>query len=470
MPESTHTFDVFVIGGGPAGQTLAEACAREGLRVGITEYRGYGGTCALRGCDPKRVLVTRTMALHDAHRLDGHGLEGVPAFSWSHSRAAVDAIIGPIPDKARDALREAGITVLSGQAKFVGPRALAVDGHRVTAEHIVIATGQRPAPLDVPGAAFAKTSDDFHQLPELPRRIVLIGGGYIGLETAHLCARAGREVAVLNNDDDPLPTFDPELVERFIDCTRDLGIDYRPNTAAKAIERLRDGEGFRVSVETADGDTDHLVCDLVVNAGGRIPNLDTLDLARAGIPTEGKGIPVDVYFRVPECPGVYAIGDIALSGAPPLTPVANLEARALARTLLGENTACDYRGVATVVYATPELACVGLTEREAEERGIAVEVRALVDARHKFNARRSRATAYGFKVLVDPDDRIVGAHLLGPLAGEQINVLALAIRSGLTAETLREMPFAYPTWGSDVSAMASPANARKPICSRGSEG
>ena len=464
-----QSFDVFVIGGGPAGQTLAEKCAAGGLRVGITEYRGYGGTCALRGCDPKRILVTRSMLVQDAHNLDGHGIDGVPTFNWRDSRAAVKAIIDPIPGKAEESLRGEGIEVFTGQARFVGEHELEVGGARIRAEHIIIASGQRPAPLAVPGGAFAKTSDDFHKLDELPPRILFIGGGYIGLESAHICARAGSKVTVINNDDDPLPTFDPELAERLLECTRELGIDYIVNTEAASIEELPDGGGFRVSGKNKAGESTHYDVDLVINTAGRIPNLDTLDLERAGIRAEDKGIPVDDFLRVPGSPGVYAIGDIALAGSPPLTPVANLEARALAQTLLGTDTKPDYRGIATVIYGLPELACVGLTEREAADRGIEVEVRALIRAEQKYNAKRTHALAYGFKVLVDKEQRLVGAHILGPQAGEQINILALAIRCSIPVDELRDMPFAYPTWGSDVSAIVSPANARKPVCSVGSE-
>ncbi len=462
-------FDVFVIGGGPAGQTLAQRCAAGGLRVGITEHRGYGGTCALRGCDPKRVLVTRSAALQAVDQLNGHGLDGLPILNWADSRAAVAAIMNPIPLKAEDALRKSGIIVFTNEACFSAPQLLQIGTERVKAQHIVIATGMRPAPLDIPGAAFAKTSDDFHALADLPARILLIGGGYIGMETAHFCARASRKVTVINDDDDPLPTFDDDLVARFLDCTRQLGIDYQPKVKATSIEAIDDERSFRVSLRNEAGELTTLTCDLVINSAGRLPNIESLRLDKAGITPEKEGIPVDEYFRVKGSPGIYAIGDVAHSKAPPLTPVANLEAETLAKTLLGKAKEADYRGVATVIYALPELACVGLTERQAKAQGLKVEVRSFIEADHKFNAKRTGAAAYGYKVLVDNDDHIIGAHILGPMAGEQINILALAIRAGLKAELLREMPFAYPTWISDVSAMVSAPKTLKPVCSSGSE-
>ncbi len=446
-------FDVFVIGGGPAGKTLAQKCAEGGLAVGIAEPNGFGGTCTLRGCDPKRIMVTRTMAMQDVDNLHGKGLRATPELDWPGTRAAVDAIIEPIPASIDETLREAGVETFLAKAVFTGPHRLKVGEHDVEAEHIVVATGQRPAPLDIEGAAFAKTSDDFHHLDAIPGRTVFIGGGYIGMESAHFLAKAGSKVTILNNDDDPLPMFEPDLVERFLRCTKDLGIDYVPNTKACKIEQIDDGS-FRVSAEDKDGKTVDYETDLVMNTAGRIPQLDDLHLGRAGVETDESGIPVDDYFRARGATGIYAIGDIAGNGGAPLTPVAGLEADALVATLLGTDTRACYDGIATVVYGLPELATVGLMESAAREKGIDIEVVEQIDADQKYNAKRSHAKAYGYKVILDKaTDKILGAHLIGPQAGEQINVFALAIRYGLTGEQLRQMPFAYPTWGSDVSGM-----------------
>ncbi len=447
-------FDVFIVGGGPAGQTLANACHAGGLRVGITENRGYSGTCGLRGCDPKRVMGTAVEAVDHVDRLRGHGVNGRVDLDWTEMHAFVDSFIDGKPARARRALEEEGITTFTDTACFTGPKALKVGEHTVEAKHIVLATGQHPAPLDIPGDEHALTSDDFHRLDQLPERVLFVGGGYIGLESAHIAARAGREVTILNNDDDPLPMFETDLANSLLKVTTDeLGIKLVLNCRAKAIERI--GTGFRVSAEDADGRKQHFEVDLVFNTAGRTATFESLDLESAGIEASPKGIPVDEYLRVKDRPNVYAIGDIADSDGPPLTPVAELDAKALAKTLVdGELTRPDYSGLSTAVYTLPELAMVGLTEKEARDRGYEVEVKADLDATHIYNARRTKARACAYKTIVDAKTgKLLGAHLLGPHASEAINIFALAIRAGLQASLLRDTPWAYPTWGSDVSRM-----------------
>lgn len=458
-------FDVFIIGGGPAGQRLARRCQAGGLSVGITEYRGFGGTCGLRGCDPKRVMVSVSEATDSVGRLVGHGVAEETSLDWQAMTGFVAEFVDPKPAAALASLREAGIAAYTGKAKFTGRTSLHVEGHtredgspldpvEVSAERIVVATGQRPRPLDVPGVEYAKTSDDFHKLPELPKRILFVGGGYIALESAHIARRCGADITIVNNDDDPLAIFDADLADRLVELTSELGIDFVMNAKATAIERLADGS-FRVATEAKDGSTEHYEVDLVLNTSGRVPNFAGLDLAAAGIEPTEAGIPVDDYYRSEDNDRVYAIGDCADGNGPPLTPVANLDGEALAETFVaGTPTSADYTGMPTAVYTLPELAMVGLTEQAARERGIDLAVTAELDHSGAFNARRVNARAYGYKTLVDRSTgKLVGAHLIGPRASEMINLFALAIRGGLDASVLGEVPWAYPTWGGDVSGM-----------------
>ena len=444
--------DVFIIGGGPAGQKIAHALAAEKYRVGIAEYRGFGGTCALRGCDPKRILVTLSEAVDGVDRLMGHGLAGEARLDWKQAKQRVQEIIGPIPKRAHDSLTEAGIQVYEQRASFVDKHTLQLGNEQIRAEKIVIATGKRPAPLGIPGEAFAKTSDDFHHLDEIPERVLFVGGGYIGLEAAHICCRAGAEVIIINSDDDPLPMFETDLVDRLIETTRDMGVDFVMNAEATAIEQH--AGAYRVSVKSKDGTEKTYVADLVMNTAGRVPNLEDLNLGAAGIAPTEQGIAVDDYMRIDGAAHLYAVGDIADNGAPPLTPVASLEAKALIATLQGKLTRPDYTGLPTAVYTLPELAGVGLTEQEALGAGHEVRITQQLDAGDQFNAKRSRVRAYGYKTVVDAKtNRLLGACILGPDASEIINLFALAIRSGMDVKFLQETPYAYPTWGSDVSGM-----------------
>lgn len=458
-------FDLFIIGGGPAGQHLAHECQSAGMSVGITEYRGYGGACGLRGCDPKRVMVGVAEAVDGVDRLADRGLCGRATVEWGELVDFVGEFVDDKPAKALASLRQAGVTAYTGRARFTGERALRVEGHTeedeepvdpvdVTAERIVVATGQRPRPLDVPGAEFTKTSDDFHGLPELPKRLLFVGGGYIALESAHVAHRCGAEITIVNNDDDPLAIFDTDLAGRLVELTGEMGIEFVMNARATAIERL-DGGGFRVTVEGADGSVQTRETDLVLNTSGRVANFEGLDLPAAGIEASPDGIPVDDHFRSRDNEYVYAIGDCADGNGPPLTPVANTDAAALAEGLIaGKPAEVDYTGLCSAVYCLPELAMVGLTERQARERDLDVAITAQIDFDDAYHARRTHARAYGYKTLVDKETgKLVGAHLLGPRASEVINVFALALRAGLGPEVLHAVPWAYPTWAGDVGKM-----------------
>ena len=449
-----RAFDVFIIGGGPAGQDLARACNASGMSVGIAEYRGFGGTCGLRGCDPKRVMVSVSEAVDGVDRLVGHGVEGEATLVWDDVRAFVAEFVKPKPEAARANLESEGITTFTAKASFVSADRLRVGDEEVSASKIVIATGQRPAPLGIPGEELAKTSDDFHGLEALPARILFIGGGYIGLESAHICARAGCRVTVVNSDDDPLPMFERAFADRLVQASEELGIEFVMNASAEKIEEREDG--FRVSVKTEDGSTrafDDI--GLVMNTAGRVANVEDLNLGVLGVEADGQGIKVDEYYRVGGHGNIFAIGDVANHEGAPLTPVAQLEAEALARTLTkGRLSVADYTGISTAVYTLPELAGVGLTEQQAREQDYVVEVIDKLDAESQFNARRVNARAYGYKTVTDAETgELLGATVIGPRASEIINLFALSIRAGIPTQVLSEMPWAYPTWGSDVAGM-----------------
>jgi glutathione reductase (NADPH) len=450
----SRRFDIIVVGTGVAGSAIARRCRAAGREVAIVDERPFGGTCQLRGCDPKKVLRAAAEPLAAVESLaepDVGVFSRKPVPDWRRLMAFKRRFTDPVPQSKEKAFADAGIAAFHGTARFVSADALDVDGELLEADHFVIAAGSKPAPLPIEGAELVASSEDFLNLDTLPRSIVLVGGGYIAMEFAHLAVRASAEVTVLQRGMRLLGGFDPDLVDLLVERTHDLPVDVRPGTAVTAVERA--GSGFRVH---ADQEGRHLRfdADLVVHAAGRVPNLNALDLEKAGVRTGKGGIVVDGHLRSVTNPRVFAAGDAAASGMP-LTPKASHDAEVIAANLLAAapSRQADYTGMPSVVFSVPPLARVGLLEEEAVAQGLRFRVNhAVTDG--WFSAKRLNETCSGHKVLIEEDSgRILGAHLVGPHADEVINLFALAIRHGIPAKALAETPFAYPTGGSDVSAM-----------------
>ena len=323
-------------------------------------------------------------------------------------------------------------------------------GREIKARHVLIATGTRPVPLGIPGEEHVITSDDFLELETLPRRIVLIGGGYIAAEFSHLAVRAGAEVTILQRGPRMLPRFDADLVGWLMESFTALGIHVRTDTSVTWVERAVDG--FLVHAAAADGQEQVVAADLVVHAAGRAPDLDALDPEAAGVRLDQGRLALNEFLQSVSNPRVYAAGDAAGSG-PPLTLVSSHDAKVVAGNLLESNRhRPDYRGVPSVAFTLPPIAAVGLGE-EARAQGLRVWVKS-ERVPGWFTARRLAEPVYGYKTLVEEGSgRVLGAHLVGQGADEAINVFALAIRHGLTAADLKATMFAYPTGASDVGYM-----------------
>jgi glutathione reductase (NADPH) len=357
----------------------------------------------------------------------------------------------PVPKRREDGFAKAGITAFHGRARFAGPTTVHVGKEILEGRYVVIAAGAIPADLEIPGAEHLTTSDRFLELDEIPRKILFIGGGYIAFEFAHVAARAGSQVTVLHRGPRPLALFDPDLVDRLVERTRELGIDVRLGTEAIGIEKS--SAQFIVQA-LSNGETGGFQTDMVVHAAGRVPEIDDLNLDTAGIEWEKRGVRVNEFLQSVSIPTVYAAGDAAASGGPPLAPVASYEGLIVAANLLkGNHRRPDYLGVPSVVFTIPQLSAVGLSERGAREQNLKFRVKHEMTS-NWYSSRRVAETYSGYKVLVDEDtDRILGAHILGSDAGEVINLFALAIRSGMRATDLQHMLFAYPTSGSNVTRM-----------------
>lgn len=448
----TKKFDLVAIGTGSGASGVASRCRRAGWRVAIVDSRPFGGTCALRGCDPKKVLVGAADLVDWARRMAGAGIvTGGARINWAELMRFKRSFTDPVPKHRVEGLAKAGIAAFHGRARFVGPTTVQVGDDVLEARYVVVATGQRPAPLNISGEQYVTTSDQFLELENLPQRIVFIGGGYISLEFAHVAVRAGAQVKILHRGPRPLPRFDPDLVDQLVQRTRELGIEVHVETRAQAIEQAPGGLVVQASRGAGNLKFD---ADLVVHGVGRVPNLDDLDLEKAGVEWDGRGVKVNEYLQSVSNPAVYSAGDAAATDGPPLTPVAGYESQIVASNLLeGNHRKADYRGIPSVAFTIPPLATVGLSERAAREQGLRLRVKREVTSGW-YSSRRVAEAFSGFKVLVEEEsDHILGAHLLGPHAEETINLFALAIRSGLRASDLREAIFAYPTHASDVRYM-----------------
>ncbi|WP_341937416.1 dihydrolipoyl dehydrogenase family protein [Marinimicrobium sp. C2-29] len=445
------TYDLIVIGTGTAASVSAFSCRKAGWSVAVIDHRPFGGTCALRGCDPKKVLIAATEVIDGLERMGAiDTLQGEARIDWAALQRHKRSFTDPVPDTREQAYGKQGIDAWHGRARFTGSNTVVVDDTALTARHIVIAAGAEPARLPIEGVEHLVLSNDFLELEQLPHRIVLVGGGYIGFEFAHIAARAGAEVTILNRSKRPLAGFDPDLARLLIERTRALGVDVRLGHEVKAVHKT--GSGFEVQADGPEGRVD-IGTDLVIHSAGRVPALASLDLDKAGISHEKGKLKLDGHLRSTSNPAVYAAGDAA-GGPLPLTPVAALEAHAVIDNLLGNKDATvDYTGIPSVVFTLPSLARVGLLEAEAKEQGLRFKVK------HEsvpgwFTARRVNESCYGHKVLVEEDSgKILGAHLVGPEASEVINLFGFAMRSGLTADALRYATFAYPTATSDIDSM-----------------
>jgi glutathione reductase (NADPH) len=436
--------DLIVVGTGAAGQSVAFLCREAGWSVVVVDSDPFGGTCQLRGCDPKKVLVGVSELIDWARRMQGKGPSApAPTLAWSELIRFKRSFVDGVPAAMDKSFTDAGMLTVHGRARFVGATSLRVGDETYLGKHVVIAAGARHAPLGIPGEEQLTTSSGFLELDELPRRVVFVGGGYIAFEFAHIAARAGAAVSILHRGERPLEGFDPDLVAQLLQTTRELGVDVQLRASVSAVHA---SSGER-TIEVA--------ADLVVHAAGRIPEIDDLDLDAAGIArAENGGVAVNEYLQSVSNPAAYAAGDAAASGGLPLTPVAGMQGRTVAANLLNGNTHTpDYAGIPTVVFTTPPLARVGLDEAQAKAQGLRFTTRH-EDTSNWYTSRRVALAHTGFKTLVENDrGRTLGAHLLGPHAEETINIFALAIRTGLSAPDLKDTVFAYPTSASDIRYM-----------------
>ncbi|HEY1991954.1 MAG TPA: NAD(P)/FAD-dependent oxidoreductase [Gammaproteobacteria bacterium] len=443
-------YDLVVIGTGAAATSVATQLRAAKWRVAIVDHRPFGGTCQLRGCDPKKVLRSGTAARDYAERMRGHGLVGDTRIDWPALMAFKRSFTDLVSGQKRKSYREQGIEAYRGWARFTGRNSLDLGGTAVEAEHMVLATGAEPVKLRIPGEEYLLDNQGFMALEHLPKRIVMVGGGYIAAEFSHIAARTGAQVTVLQQGKQMLTQFEPELVAWLMGSFEALGIDVRTGTSVESIEKA--GDAFKVHASSS-GKQRSFAADLVVHAAGRKPDFAPLDLAAADIALEKGKLKLNGYLQSVSNKAVYAAGDAAQAG-PPLTPVAGVDAAVVAANLLtGNRQKPDYAAVPSVAFTLPPIASVGLSEETARSQGkkFRVNCRRAADW---FTAKQEAEPVYGYKILIqERTGKILGAHLVGPHVDEVINVFAFAIRHGHTAQELKDTVFAYPTGASDIASM-----------------
>jgi glutathione reductase (NADPH) len=443
-------FDLVVIGAGMAARATAMRVRKAGWSVAIVDEKPYGGTCALRGCDPKKMLVAGAEAIDWNRRMRSHGVVGELSIDWPELISFKRSFTDPVPAQHEEDYREARIATFHGTVRFAGPNSLSIAGETLNAKHIVIASGAEPVRLGIPGEEYLIDNEEFMAAERLPPRIAFVGGGYIAAEFSHISARAGAEVTVLQRSDRMLKQFEPELVGWLMEAFRRIGVDVRLNATVTGIERNSDA--FRIDVEQ-DGKRDTIEADFVVHAAGRSPALERLDLDAANVAVENGRLKLNEFLQSASNSAVYGAGDSAQTG-PPLTPVATHDGKVVAHNLLNGNSRTpDYRGVPSVAFALPPIARVGMSEEEARQSTKQIRVKCERTS-DWYTARREAEPVYGYKTLVEEGSgRILGAHLVGPSADEVINLFALAIRHGLTSDDVKRTIFAYPTGASDIGYM-----------------
>lgn len=441
----TPSYDVVVVGSGTAGATAAHACADAGLSVALVERTTPGGTCALRGCQPKKYLVVQAELAGLAEDLEGKGMGRRPVMDWQQALLFRRAFTDAVPQKTRRGLAKAGIDLIPGTASFAGTGVLMVDGREIRGQSFILATGALPRKLDVPGGDLTMTSDDFLELESLPPRPLFVGGGYISFEFAHVAAAFGARPVILHRSERPLGGFDPELADLAVEAARAAGIDVRLEHEPVEIE----ARGEEKLVRCGNGET--VEASAVFRCIGRVPHLDHLELGVLGLEPGPAGLKVDDRMRVEGRTDLLAIGDCVDS--PALAPVADREALVAASTLTGGDLRMDDDIVPSVCFCRPPLARLGLTEKEARNQGLEFEVRE-GDTTDWPNLRRLGARFGRYRILVGDGGRILGAHLLGEGSSDLINLFTLAMTSDTPLATLKEIVWAYPTLSSDVKYMA----------------
>jgi len=452
---SEYDYDLFTIGAGSGGVRGARIAASYGAKVAIAEEKYLGGTCVNVGCIPKKLLVYASHYAEDFEDARSYGWDvEAKGFDWKTLIAAKDTEIARLNGVYQRILERAGVTIFDGRATVVDPHTVEVDGKRVTAKYILVATGGKPRLPHGHGEELVMTSDAIFHLDEMPRRILIVGGGYIATEFAGIFHGLGAEVTQVYRRRLFLRGFDRDVRQAVADEMFKKQIDLRFDTTLEALDESDDGilATFRQGGAEA---CDPLHCDAVLFAIGRVPNSRGIGLEEAGVyVTEDGAVVVDDYGKT-SVDSIYAVGDV--TDRIQLTPVALAEGMAVAATLFdGRPTKPDHINVPSAVFSQPEIGTVGMTEEEArEELGDVVIFRSSFrPLRHTLTGRDEKNM---MKLVVDAkSDRVLGVHVVGPHAGEIVQGFAVAVKMGATKKDLDHTIGIHPTAAEELVTMRTP--------------
>ncbi len=432
-------YDLLVIGAGSGGVRAARIAAGHGARVGIAEEYRVGGTCVIRGCVPKKLLVYGSHYAEDMHDAAAYGWTiETPSFHWPRLRDNVQLEVSRLNAIYMQTLANAKVDLLSHRAEFIDAHSLRIGERTFTARYILIATGARPMFPDCPGAELGISSNEVFHLETLPKRMLIAGGGYIATEFAGIFNGLGVEVTQLYRGEILLKGWDMELRQKLHDAYVARGVHIHTSAVFERIEKLADGYRAYLSDGTL------LDTDIILHAIGRRPNTDGLGLDKAGVATDAHGAVQVTAASQTSAPHIYAVGDV--TNRVQLTPVAIKEGHAFADTVFGNMPwVADHTTVASAVFSQPAMASVGLSEDDARAAGFALKI-FRSDFRPMKQALPGGAERSFCKLVVDADtDRILGAHMLGPEAPEIIQPLAIALKMGATKADFDRTVAVHPT-------------------------
>ncbi|PZU57553.1 MAG: glutathione-disulfide reductase [Sphingobium sp.] len=443
---SDYDYDLFVIGAGSGGVRAARVSSAHGAKVAVAEEYRVGGTCVIRGCVPKKLLVYGAHFAEDLKDARRFGWN-VPdcGFDWKTLRDNVLADVDRLNGLYENTLNNHKVEIVHERASIAGPHTVKLEsGKEVTAKVILVATGAWPLVPEVEGAEHGITSNEVFHLEDCPRRVVIVGGGYIANEFAGIFHEFGAHVTLLNRSDQMLRSYDAQIRDRLLQISMGKGINFRFNAEMERIEKNEDGT---LCVRIKGGDP--LACDLLLFATGRRPKSDGLGLEAVGVELDGQGaIKVDEYNRT-SVESIYAVGDV--TNRVQLTPVAIREGHAFADTVFGGNPrTVDYSCIPSAVFSHPPMAGVGLTEAQARNTFGTIKVYTS-DFRAMKNVLANRNERALYKMIVDATtDRVIGLHMIGPDAPEILQAAAVAVKAGLTKQDFDDTVALHPSMAEEL--------------------